>query len=222
MTLQNLHPTNFDKGEIISQTPYPGIKHGAKTVEDLRDVLAPLGAQMLVQAINDCSFVPPLQKRGWYKKAQSPPELTYASKITPKDRHIDWATWTATHILRRQQIIGPLWNTTEALIKDSNGGFKEAKRIIWDQGFRLLKDECHLFPATGHPIIVGLHGSTRKVYIRTCDGHMLAAEKVKVEGQPTTEAFQAAKRTGLAPLHMDPDELRKHPHDFVAFYSPLG
>lgn len=62
VTLQTLHPKHFDDGEIIAQTPYPGIKHGAKTVEELRDLLAPIGAQMLVQAIKDRSFVPPIQK----------------------------------------------------------------------------------------------------------------------------------------------------------------
>ncbi|KAL8943081.1 MAG: hypothetical protein Q9216_001281 [Gyalolechia sp. 2 TL-2023] len=222
VTLQTLHPTNFDEGEIISQTPYPGIKHGAMTVEELRDLLAPIGAQMLVRAINDYCFVPPLQTRGWYKNTQSLSNLTYASKITSKDRHIDWATWTATDILKRQRIVGPLWNTTEAWIKGLDGKSKEPKRIIWDQGFRLLKDECHLFPAAGHPIVVGLHGSTQQVYIRTCDGQTLVADRVKIEGQTTTEAFLAAKRTGLAPLSLDLEELRQSPHDFVAFHSRLG
>lgn len=221
VTLQTLHPTRFDEGKIISQTPHPGIKHGAKTVDELRNVLAPIGAQMLVQAIEDRSFFPPVEYRELHKTVHGVPEYKYASKITPKDRHIDWATWTANDILNRQRIIGPLWNISEALIKNSSGESREAKRLIWDQGFRLLKDECHLFPAIGHPIIVGLHGSTQNLYVRTCDGQILVANEVKVEGQTTAEVVHAAKRTGLVPLPMKPEELRQFHHDFVAFHSQL-
>lgn len=221
MTLQTLHPTKFDQGEIVSQTPYPGIKHGAKSVDELRDVLAPVGAQMLVRAIEDRSFIPPVENRGSCKDTHSIPGLKYAPKITTKDRHIDWATWTTSDILRRHQIIGPLWNITEASTKASSGESKEPKRIIWDRGFRLLNDECHLFPAIGHPIIVGLHGSTQKLYIRTCDGQILVADEVKIEGQTTSEAVHAAKRTGLAPLHVEFEKLGQSPQNFVAFHSQL-
>ncbi|KAL8975289.1 MAG: hypothetical protein Q9197_000501 [Variospora fuerteventurae] len=117
VTLQTLHPTRFDGGKTIDQTPYPGIEHGAETVEDLRDVLAPMGADMLVQSIRNYSFVPPIQQASESEAFQTSAVLTYASKVGPKDRHIDWATWTATDILRRQKIIGPLWNTTEAQIE---------------------------------------------------------------------------------------------------------
>ncbi|KAL8841060.1 MAG: hypothetical protein Q9170_001085 [Blastenia crenularia] len=213
VTLQTLHPSSFDEGEIIAQTPYPGIKHGCKTVEELRDLLAPIGAQMLVQAIKDRSFVQPIPKTGWRDGSQSNGKFTYASKIGPKDRHIDWATWTASDILRRQQIIGPLWNMAEILVKGHNRSSR--KRVIWDQGFHRLEEECHIFPATGHPIIVGLHGPVQHVYVRTCDGQMLVARPVKMEGGITDEAIHAVRRSNLAPISMEAS------HDFVPFHSPL-
>lgn len=221
VTLQTLHPTDFDKGDILDQTPYPGIEHGAGTVEELRELLAPIGARMLARAIKDRSFVPPIDKFKTYDGDRSTAELTYASKIGPKDRHIDWTTWTAGDILRRQQVIGPLWNIAKVRIKDGGGQREEAKRIIWDQGFRILKEECHLFPARGQPIIVGLHGSLQELYIRTCDGNMLVADEVKIEGQNTTVASHAARRNGLAAIPSRPSELREFPHDFVAFHSAL-
>ena len=222
MTLQTLHPSKFDGGDIIAQTPYPGVKHGTTTVEGLRSLLAPIGAQMLVQAIKDRSFFPPVRVLDRYRDYRNSTEITYASKIGPDDRHIVWDTWTASDILKRQQIIGPLWNTTVVSEKGRNGESKEAKRIIWDQGFRLLEEECHILPAIGHPIIVGLHGPTQNVYIRTCDGRILVANTAKVEGQSTTEAVSAARRHSLAPIPTRLEEMRQAPNDFVPFYSRLG
>ncbi|KAL8759857.1 MAG: hypothetical protein Q9184_003510, partial [Pyrenodesmia sp. 2 TL-2023] len=199
VTLQTLHPTNFDRGTIVEQTPPPGIEHGTETVEELRNLLAPIGAQMLVQALMDGTFVLPNQRISMINGNPSPTEPSYAHKIGPKDRHIDWTTWTASDILRRHKIIGPLWNITEAHVKDRMGQHEAAKRIIWDHGFRLLEEDCHIHPPIGHPVVVGLHAPTQKVYIRTCDGNILVADKVKIEGQNTAEASLAARRTGLAP-----------------------
>ncbi|KAL8647063.1 MAG: hypothetical protein Q9210_005772 [Variospora velana] len=221
VTLQTLHPTRFDSGKTIDQTPYPGVEHGAETVEDLRDVLAPMGADMLVQSIRNYSFVPPIQQASESEAFRTPAVLTYASKVGPKNRHINWATWTATDILRRQKVIGPLWNTTEAQVSDGCGHRRVLKRIIWVQGFRHLEGECHLFPAIGHPIVVGLHGSVQKVYIRTCDGSILVADNVKIEGQIMIEASLAARRTGLVPISAKLGALRQSPHDFVAFHARL-
>ncbi|KAL8911114.1 MAG: hypothetical protein Q9171_003652 [Xanthocarpia ochracea] len=221
VTLQTLHPIRMDGGRILAQTPYPGIEHQAKTVEELQALTAPLGADMLIQSLKNGSFVPPLQDAGWYSGCSAPRDFQSASKIGPKDRHLDWTMWSSDDILRRQRVIGPLWNMTETLINSRNGERREAKRIIWEHGFQLLEEECHLFPRTGHPIIVGLHGPTPKVFIRTCDGNVLVADSIKVEGEVTTEAFRAAKRNGLAPFPDGLDKPTHFPHDFVAFHSPL-
>ncbi|KAL8674956.1 MAG: hypothetical protein Q9168_000659 [Polycauliona sp. 1 TL-2023] len=218
VTLQTLHPTQFDEGRIVAQTPYPGIEHRAGTVEELQYLTAPLGADMLIQSLKDGSFVPPIREVGWYNSAGTSKDFTYASKIGPTDRHLDWATWSADDILRRQRVIGPLWNTTQ-IGNDSKR--KELKRIIWDHGFHLLEEQCHLFPAVGHPIIVGLRGAAPKVYIRTCDGNVLVANSVKIEGETIAEASHAAKRNGLAPIANRTDRHTQFPHDFVAFHSAL-
>ncbi|KAL8929359.1 MAG: hypothetical protein Q9172_000532 [Xanthocarpia lactea] len=221
VTLQTLHPIKMDGGRILAQTPYPGIEHQAKTVEELQALTAPLGADMLIQSLKNGSFVPPFQDVGWYSGYSAPSDFQHASKIGPKDRHLDWTMWSADDILRRQRVIGPLWNMTETLINSRNGKRREAKRIIWEHGFQLLEEECHLFPRTGHPIIVGLHGPAPKVFIRTCDGNVLVADSIKVEGEVATEAFRAAKRNGLAPFPDGLDKPTQLPHDFVAFHSPL-
>ncbi|KAL8775708.1 MAG: hypothetical protein Q9209_000204 [Squamulea sp. 1 TL-2023] len=221
VTLQTLHPTKMDGGQILAQTPYPGIEHRAKTVTELQALTAQLGADMLIQSLKNAVFVPPIQEVGWYAGNSTSEDFTHATKIGPKERHLDWATWSADEILRRQRVIGPLWNTTKTSIQGNIGEWKEAKRIIWDDGFQRLEEECHLFPAVGQPIIVGLHGPAQKIYIRTCDGNVLVARRFKVEGGATAEAFQAAKRNGLAPIPKGIDTPTQLPHDFLAFHSPL-
>ncbi|KAL8711325.1 MAG: hypothetical protein Q9220_004222 [cf. Caloplaca sp. 1 TL-2023] len=220
VTLQTLHPTQFDGGKIIAQTPFPGIEHNAKTVEDLRVLTARLGAQMLIQVIDESLFVPPIAEVGWCRDTETPSRFKRALKIGSEDRHLDWAQWTAQDILRRQQIIGPLWNITDASSKARSGNRREARRIIWEGGFR-LENDFHIFPPVGHPIVIGLHGHTQSVCIRTCDGNTLIARNVKLEGESTSDVFDAVRRAGLAPVPKAMDKLRQSPHDFVSFHSPL-
>ncbi|KAL8787019.1 MAG: hypothetical protein Q9213_002455 [Squamulea squamosa] len=221
VTLQTLHPNKMDGGKILAQTPYPGIEHRAETVEDLQALTAQLGANMLIQSLKNGVFVPPLHEVGWYAGNSTLEDFTHATKIGPKERHLDWATWSADEILRRQRIIGPLWNMAKTSTQGNTGERKEVKRIIWDDGLQRLEEECHLFPAIGQPIIVGLHGPAQKIYMRTCDGNVLVARKFKVEGGATAEAFHAAKRNGLAPIPKGLDKPTELPHDFLAFHLPL-
>ncbi|KAI4254199.1 MAG: hypothetical protein LQ352_003217 [Teloschistes flavicans] len=222
VTLQTLHPTQFDKGKIIAQTPYPGIEHDAESVERLRDLTAPLGAQILLDSLRNGLFVPPVRETGWCRGGQSSTTFKRASKIGPKDRHIDWASWSADEILRRQRVIGPLWNFAESLVQDKSGERREAKRLIWEHGFRLLQEECHLFPPVGRPIIIGLSKTTKKVYVRTCDGHMLIMNHFKIEGGSTTAAFHAIRARRLAPIPLTDNEAKQFAHDFVTFHSELS
>lgn len=61
VSLQTLHPTKFDHGVILAQTPFPGIKHDTTTVSELEALLAPMGADMLVQGIKERIYIPPTQ-----------------------------------------------------------------------------------------------------------------------------------------------------------------
>lgn len=222
VTLQTLHLTQFDKGKIIAQTPYPGIEHSAETFEQLRDLTAPLGAELLVNSLRNGLFVAPVQEVGWCGPDQSLTRFKKASKIGPEDRHIDWASWSADEILRRQRVIGPLWNFAESLVQKEGGERRETRRLIWEHGFRLLQEECHLFPAVGHPIIVGLTKTTKKVYVRTCDGQVLVPNHIKIEGGATTEGFHAIKARGLAPIPSTDNDSKYFFHDFVTFHSRLS
>lgn len=108
VTVQTLHPKHFDRGQILAQTPQPGVEVSAEaTPEDLIQDLGILGGQMLVDVLESGAFIPPLKEAGWYEKSGGP--MDHAEKITPAHRFINFATDTAQDILTRHRVLGNLW-----------------------------------------------------------------------------------------------------------------
>lgn len=109
-----MHPTKFDHGVVLAQTPPVGIAEGA-TPGDLLGVLGPMGAELLVRGIEEGVFVPPLRdvsgETGTAADSSNRPESVHAPKISPADREINWASWTADEILLRDRALGGrLWD----------------------------------------------------------------------------------------------------------------
>lgn len=215
ISLQTLHPSKFDQGEILAQTEYPGFEHSCSTVPQLMAVVAPKGAEMLVKGLKDRVYVPPTQHVGSPQIENGGKVLQHAPKITSEDRHIDWDTWTADRILRTYRVLGPLWNTTQTWL----AGQKREKRIIWAAGFQTLRDSMHIFPDSGHPMVTGLFSKSRSLCIRTCDGHTLLVDQLKLEGEATCHAWHVIQRHGMVPL---PSDIKNAEHDFALFRAKLS
>ena len=194
--MQTLHPQRFDHGTILAQTPYPGFDIPDPdncTVPQLLAIVAPKGADMLVQGLRQRLFAPPLKDVGWVRGSEDTANLRHAPKITSDDKHVNWDSWTAEDILRRHRIIGPLWNSAAC-----GGDSAREKRIIWSSGFQSSEvvNHQHLPPGTpfaetptqGNHLLVG-----------TCDGKTLKIKEAKVEGENTSPAWLAASRAGLMP-----------------------
>lgn len=204
VSLQTLHPEEFDRGQILAQSEYPGFKHSCQDVPDLEAMVSPKAAEMLVKGLRDLVFVPPRQDVGWYSIRGGNQPVRNAPKITPEDGHIDWDTWPAQRILRTHQIIGPLWNITGA-IKE---GKPLAMRVIWSGGFTKLTTHMDNVPQPGHPIVHGLQTGTNSVLIKTCDGHMLQVNNVKIEGQKDTASVcHEFKKFGMVNYPNDSDAM---------------
>lgn len=132
VSLQTLHPTRFDEGQILDQTPTPGltIAHPDEiTTEELTDLLAPIGAKMLVNAIEERLYVPPYRPIQPHSKDSS--SITYAPKITSDLGAIDFDAFTLTEILRLGRAIKPLYG----LVKSELGSDRES-RIIFGTDIR--------------------------------------------------------------------------------------
>ena len=201
VSLQTLHPTKFDHGTVLAQTPYPGIKHNATTVPELVAFLAPMGADMLVRGIREGVYIPPFQDLAWRGEIDKSAALRLAPKITSNDRHIQWHSWTAQEIMRRSKIIGPLWNYVTCKIT----GRQEQRRIIWASGLRLSTENIGQVTTRGRPIMTGFQEKSQSIHITTCDGQVLTTDEVKIEGQGVTDFSHAAKQVDMVDLPIGQD-----------------
>lgn len=135
VSLQTMHPTKFDHGVILSQSPKLQIPEDA-TPRSMFESLGPVAAEHLVQGIENGLFLPQ------HKDAQSSSpglgDFAHAPKIKPSDREIDWSSWTGSDIELRDRVLGRLWDTTtyaqsgsELEIGGSSSSLLQSKRITF-------------------------------------------------------------------------------------------
>ena len=193
VTLQTMHPTRFDHGMILDQTPLPGVAVPEGCAPDqLLKMLSPIGAEMLCHGIKHCLFVPPHKDvRGGMPR---PDVVEHAPKVTPEDRHIDWSTWTADQILLRDRVLGRLWDQ-ETYRRCSNSS---VKRISFQGPWRKAsKDtvDTHTTASdmAGGPVRVSAAGARDVEFgIKTCDHQLVMPTAATVDGEK--------KGTGIAAL----------------------
>jgi methionyl-tRNA formyltransferase len=111
VSLQTMHPTKFDHGVVLAQTPAPGVPIGeADTPQSLLETLGPLGAEMLVRGISEKLFIPPYHDTSETLPTSTSTQPSHAPKISPSDREINWKTWSSSEILLRDRVLGRLWD----------------------------------------------------------------------------------------------------------------
>ena len=181
VTLQTMHPRHFDQGVILDQTPFPGFEHHCTTIPELSSKMSSLGAEMLVKAIRNRTFVQPQETLGWVQAGHD--GLTRpAPKITAEDSHIQWPQWTAEEILRKQNIVGPLWNTVNHFDSKTRG--TRPRRVVWSSGFsKAPTSEVDPTQQPGCPYAMQNGSQDSIPRINTGDGHVLQAEKVTLDGE---------------------------------------
>lgn len=213
VTVQTLHETRFDEGEIVLQTPKPGITipdPDSITAPQLKDILADIGAQMLVQTIKDRLYLNP---QGSNIESRSPDKLRMAPKLSTESRHVDFASMTSVQIMRLRRALGELWAVpaTPAGIK----GMNDNTRLKFkDSHIRLTRsDEVESIPAEvlasiepGRPFCVGplrerIETSMAPLLVKVADGEVLAISQMIVSGMPLANASALASRARLFEDH---------------------
>jgi methionyl-tRNA formyltransferase len=105
VSVQTLHPARFDEGVVLAQSPAPGLAIGGdETAEALKERLAQVGAQMMVDVLVQRRFVQPVTGAGWYKGV-----TTYAPKITKQDRFVAFESMSMARVLAVQRALGDTW-----------------------------------------------------------------------------------------------------------------
>ncbi|KAF7175900.1 hypothetical protein CNMCM7691_000432 [Aspergillus felis] len=226
VTLQTLHLKHFDHGVILKQTPAPGfeIPHpDTCTVPELLNIIAPRGAEILLDGIREGLFVPPIEDAGW-RASQSDGPLIHAAKIKPEDRHIDWVNWTWKDINRRNRVLGPLWSKTLATSDPASGNpsFQQRRVILSEMEEVDTLKGCEAFSLVpGLPFVNSAHPIDRQqgkgLYVFTRDGKLIRIHQMKVEGEQNADGFRAALKARM----LSDRTFHSGAADFTPFHNPL-
>lgn len=204
VTVQTLHPSKFDEGNVVLQTPFPGIPIPDPTQitsPELRRLLAPIGAELLVRSLRE----------GLYLRPQSTPsiartsKLHHAPKLSPEARHINFRSMASTHILRLNRALGRLW------IRPSNTeGHSGDARLILESDLRLARtnDLEHIPSAildnmeTGVPFtVISGHPSSDAqapvLLVKCADGNFMCIPTIRMSGLPSGNSAAVAAKANL-------------------------
>ena len=211
MTVQTLHPTKMDNGQILAQTPPPGIlipDRDSISIPALRTFAAQYGAQMLMQTLRDGLFVSPVadltqQARDALRHRGIKPR--HARKLDIRDRHINWKNWDAAQIIRRRRVLGPLWSKIAVPTKGDSAVDKTTTthKIVWSDQFELVHPEVG-----GAPLFMSLHNRVlpgqayavkngTRWLINAADRNILKVKELTVAGGRQMPVAKADAKYGL-------------------------
>lgn len=172
VSVQTLHPSQFDGGVVLAQTPAPGILLSDEVdAEALTKRLGHEGAKMLVDVLKAGTFVPPLKDVGWYAGSCGPTD--HAGKIVKGDQEIDFATTTLERVFAIKRAIGDPWVTLSSGERLVLNEFSKAQESYPERA------ECLWVPERTHT------GSKGDVLLaRLACGGTVKIDKSTISGRP--------------------------------------
>jgi methionyl-tRNA formyltransferase len=180
ITIQTLHPEHFDRGQILAQTPAPGLDVPEDaTTADLIASLGEQGGEMLVDLLKSQAYIPPLQDAGWYGSSSGP--VSYAEKLTKTHSYIDLSAASADDIITRHRALGDLW----CYLSPQRSGERVILHKIQQTS---VVDTTPREP--GFIVLEGLIG----VGIKTADGSVLDVTSCTVSGGTKKQGIAKIKR----------------------------
>jgi methionyl-tRNA formyltransferase len=210
MSLQTLHPSSFDEGVILDQSPWPGIDIPEDcTYHQLLEIMQPLGAEMLVKAIRDRLYLPPHNNiRGIENTDHGNARYKHAPKIDTAHRLLHFQTMDSSQILRMSRAFGSTW--AYAAVPTQLFGFKQY-RLIFSTPFTILPQSTagvqnsrsvpEVQPGLPYWSIEGNNDGRQLIsgplLVNTVDGKTLSVATVKVEGDVDMPAYKAAVKHKL-------------------------
>lgn len=133
VTVQTLHPTEFDHGAIVAQTEEIPISEN-ETIDTLTGKLGKVGAELLVDVVKTESFKAP--------KFKSKYDYSYAGKISKDQRIVKWEELTARQVIKLQSALGgPLITFKDVTFKKRRSPIQyEKRRVLISNIYKPEKD----------------------------------------------------------------------------------
>ena len=190
ITLQTMHPSKFDHGKILAQTPLPGVEIPEDaSVDGMIEVLGPLGASVLKDSIAKGLFLHPEQADNANEIEES--ELVHAPKITSEDAHVDWESWPAGKVSRYGRVLD-LWDTTT--YRACTG--KDPLRVKFEGPWRVLDsskissaDLAYSRPCS--PFVCHVDGEKGHQFaIETVNGYLMSPRSASIESKKPASGLQ--------------------------------
>lgn len=202
VTIQSLHPTKFDKGEIISQSSELDIQQLLRSAQNINEPpiltnrlthqLGRIGSKMLCDLIQNGGYIKE-------QKNSRNQDTKYVSSVAPRiqtcDKLIQWREYDANQLCRRLMTLGPLYTFIKCG-KDKHTGQDIMKRVILhavsirqQQVEEAEKTRLDKIPGS-FDIIRGNHGKDNnnndndkmKMIIHCITGTSLDVEEIQIAG----------------------------------------
>jgi methionyl-tRNA formyltransferase len=121
VTVQTLHPTRFDHGLLLAQTPTPGFpvsSHRSKsptTVLELAKTLGKEGARLLTDVLTSRAFVEPLKlvnplSDEDMELVTGGKGVSKARKLKKEEARVNWKEDGVDDVLKRMLVFGRVWD----------------------------------------------------------------------------------------------------------------
>ena len=230
VSLQTLHPTKFDEGVVLAQTPGPFPIDDQITESALADSLAPVGAKLLVEAIRNRLYLPPYHAVIPLRRA-----VSLAPKIKMEDKIMDFQNLSSNELCQRWRALGPL----HAFAEDVDGkklrvkcGRVHSARNNYDLVDRLRyvsEEERELYDQTPIGVPFACVSRARDVMfchepliVKTKDGAIKICDAT-VEGKLSGSAAQRAAQAKLfgTPIQLEGVNEWNLGWTFYSFLKPL-
>lgn len=186
VTVQTLHPTEFDHGVILRQSEEIDIRN--ENYQSLQPKLAGIGAELLANVILSGAYVEPVALKSSYTHSTAP-------KLGSSLLQIQWAVQTSRSIKRHFDALGPLHTNKHILLTK--------KKQLIDTQYKVILDGIEVGPAEVPGLGLSTPGSfvlhDSKLAIKTVDGSILVSLlKLQYCGTESPQVFVAKlkKRAG--------------------------
>ncbi|KAK6890400.1 Methionyl-tRNA formyltransferase, mitochondrial [Candida tropicalis] len=178
-TVQTLHPTKFDHGDILLQSNEVSIEDN-DNISSLLNKFGQIGGDLLVDTLHQGLFVNPTPVKNNY-------QFSLAPKINKSKSQALWSELTAREIKRVYDALGPIYTFISVNLIKKRKPFMEKQRVILSKASELINhdDSVNTLVNPGD-FTLGEKG----LIVKAKEGYVLAESiKMQAQSEESPESF---------------------------------